>query len=112
MIEFVGNDSGGECGVTVSRLFPMSGQDMGLDQGPGEGENGHRASPPFWFSYDYGSVHFSTLSSEHDLTDGSKQMKVVLYQAYYDSERDYAIYINIKRSSEREIEIFLLLVSL
>ena len=39
-------------------------------------ENGHAAAPPFWFSYDYGSVHFTTLSSEHDLTEGSRQMKV------------------------------------
>lgn len=39
-------------------------------------ENGHPPSPPFWFSYNYGSVHFTTLSSEHDLTKGSKQIKV------------------------------------
>ena len=67
-----GNDSGGECGVTVARLFPMSGPRNGLPA-----DNGHHTpSPPFWYSYDYGSVHFTTVSSEHDLTSDSKQVKV------------------------------------
>ena len=40
-------------------------------------DNGHHSpSPPFWYSYDYGSVHFATVSSEHDLTPDSKQIKV------------------------------------
>ncbi|GIL70681.1 hypothetical protein Vretimale_3776 [Volvox reticuliferus] len=30
-------------------------------------------NPPFWYSFEYGPVHFSTLSSEHDLELGSTQ---------------------------------------
>ena len=76
MIFLTGNDSGGECGVTVSRLFPMSGTGPESNLAEETGENGHRPAPPFWYSYNYGSVHFTTLSSEHDLTSGSKQIKV------------------------------------
>jgi hypothetical protein len=28
---------------------------------------------PFWYSFEYGSVHFTVLSSEHALEPGSKQ---------------------------------------
>lgn len=39
--------------------------------------NGHRVAqkPPFWYSFEYGPVHFTMLSSEHDLTSGSKQRR-------------------------------------
>lgn len=29
--------------------------------------------PPFWFSFDYGPVHFTSISSEHDYSPGSAQ---------------------------------------
>jgi hypothetical protein len=71
-----GNDSGGECGVTVSKLFPMPGSGLGSQHNQETDDNGnHLPAPPFWFSYDYGAVHFTTLSSEHDLTHGSRQIQ-------------------------------------
>lgn len=130
-----GNDSGGECGVSVSKRFPMPGgggsaffgdgedsqsdadiaatpaagasnSDDGDDPpqssagssgadgvsddaasngtdaggGGGAGSNHHRhrvrANPPFWYSYDYGSVHFTIISTEHNLEKGSAQYQV------------------------------------
>lgn len=110
-----GNDSGGECGVTVATRFSMPGADFqGLPPrlnasvsaaaasggvqasvaGSGSSSSGekshastgssdnavesHRhypANPPFWYSYDYGSVHFVVVSSEHNLHKHSQQYK-------------------------------------
>ena len=39
-------------------------------------------NPPFWYSYNYGSVHFTSLSSEHDLTKHSQQRKVFAVHFY------------------------------
>ena len=44
-------------------------------------ENRHRgsaprANAPFWYSYDYGSVHFTVISTEHSLERGSPQYRV------------------------------------
>eukprot|EP01026_Neomeris_dumetosa_P016246 TRINITY_DN1616_c0_g1_i3.p1 TRINITY_DN1616_c0_g1~~TRINITY_DN1616_c0_g1_i3.p1 ORF type:complete len:367 (-),score=35.26 TRINITY_DN1616_c0_g1_i3:342-1418(-) len=50
------NDSGGECGVPVVKRFP-SVKDSRNDQG----------SLPFWYSFNHGSVHVITLSTEHSL---------------------------------------------
>lgn len=69
---FAGNDSGGECGVPVSKLFTMSDCSSNSN-------GGHPHNAPFWFSYDYGSVHFTTISTEHDLSSGSDQRKVLLF---------------------------------
>lgn len=33
------------------------------------------ANPPFWYSFDYGAVHFVAVSSEHDLRHSSDQAK-------------------------------------
>ena len=52
-----GHDSGGECGVPVYKRFHMP-------------ETGHQ---PWWYSFDYGSLHTVMLSTEHDFTAGSKQ---------------------------------------
>ncbi|KAI8466730.1 MAG: metallophosphoesterase [Monoraphidium minutum] len=54
-----GADSGGECGAMVARRFAMPGR---------RGDN-----PPFWYGFDYGSVHFTAVSTEHDLAPGSPQ---------------------------------------
>mmetsp|Transcript_20846 Transcript_20846/g.25810 ORF Transcript_20846/g.25810 Transcript_20846/m.25810 type:complete len:433 (+) Transcript_20846:5-1303(+) len=51
------NDSGGECGVPFSKRFHGSGNGNGV----------------FWYSYDYGSVHTTVISSEHDLSEESEQ---------------------------------------
>jgi acid phosphatase type 7 len=95
-----GNDSGGECGVSVAKRFSMPGTDFlagaedatngtaGGDDGqepddaglvPGPAANRHHidSNPPFWYSYDYGSVHFTVISTEHDLEEGSEQYKVL-----------------------------------
>jgi len=55
-----GHDSGGECGVMTARRFysPASR--------PSD-------NPPFWYGFDYGSAHFAVISTEHDLSHGSRQ---------------------------------------
>ena len=35
-------------------------------------------NPPFWYSFEYGSVHFTVISTEHDLTECSDQRAVRL----------------------------------
>jgi hypothetical protein len=68
-----GNDSGGECGVAVSRRFIMPGADASNNltrQAPA-------ANSPFWYSFDYGTVHFTVISTEHDLQPGSEQYEWV-----------------------------------
>jgi hypothetical protein len=52
-----GNDSGGECGVPFMKRFTM----------PTQGTN-------LWYSFDYGSVHFTLMSCEHEWLPGSSQM--------------------------------------
>jgi Purple acid Phosphatase, N-terminal domain/Calcineurin-like phosphoesterase len=52
-----GNDSGGECGVPISKRFSMPASGNGV----------------FWYSYDCGLVHTVVLSSEHDLSSGAPQ---------------------------------------
>ena len=51
-----GDDSHGECGVPTYNRFTMPGNGNAL----------------FWYSFDYGSVHFIMLSTEHNITEGSK----------------------------------------
>jgi len=53
-------DSGGECGLPTALRFPMP-PPMGRGAG----------SP--WYSFDYGVVHFTTVSTEHPLGPGSAQ---------------------------------------
>lgn len=43
------------------------------------------ANPPFWYSFDYGAVHFVAVSSEHDLRHGSDQARVLLTRFLYPS---------------------------
>lgn len=54
-----GHDSGGECGVPLYRRFHMP-------------DHGHA---PWWYSFNYGLVHFTILSTEHDFTRGSEQRR-------------------------------------
>jgi hypothetical protein len=54
---FNGTDSGGECGVAYEVRYPMP--TPGRDQP--------------WYSFDYGSVHFVFMSSEHNFTIGGTQ---------------------------------------
>ncbi|XP_066919291.1 uncharacterized protein, partial [Clytia hemisphaerica] len=52
-------DSGGECGLPMSRRFHMPENGLGL----------------WWYSFDYGMVHMVMLSTEHDFQPGSNQYK-------------------------------------
>lgn len=51
------NNTGGECGVPISKRFAVP-------------ENGNGV---FWYSYDQSLIHTVMLSSEHNITKGSKQ---------------------------------------
>ena len=31
------------------------------------------SNPPFWYSYEYAHMHFTVISTEHDLEPGSRQ---------------------------------------
>lgn len=55
-----GGESGGECGVMAAARFTMP-------------DTRGKGNPPFWYSHDFGSVHFTYLSTEHDLTPGTQQ---------------------------------------
>ncbi|BDA43217.1 probable inactive purple acid phosphatase 27 [Coccomyxa sp. Obi] len=59
-----GNDSGGECGVAVAKRFLMPNSATA---------SGPSSNAPFWYGFDYGSVHFAIISTEHDLRKGSPQ---------------------------------------
>ncbi|XP_065072044.1 uncharacterized protein LOC135696546 isoform X2 [Rhopilema esculentum] len=52
-----GKDSGGECGVPMYYRFHMP-------------DNGHYL---WWYSYDFGLVHFIMMSTEHNFEPGSRQ---------------------------------------
>ena len=52
-----GSDSNGECSVPMYYRFNMPGNGNSL----------------YWYSFDYGSVHFTVMSSEHNFTAGSPQ---------------------------------------
>ena len=71
-----GNDSGGECGVATARRFIMPGATLSDSADSAAENHGRRENPPFWYSFDYGSVHFVMLSTEHDVTPGSAQYQV------------------------------------
>jgi acid phosphatase type 7 len=56
-----GKDSGGECGVPTANLFTMP--------------NGTNSNGVFWYSYKFGNVHTTVISSEHDMSPGSRQYR-------------------------------------
>ena len=59
-----GDDSGGECGVPVYNRFHMP-----------DIRNGNQ---PWWYSFEYGLVHFTVFSTEHNFTRGSPQHEWLL----------------------------------
>ena len=74
-MKHAGNDSGGECGVAVASRFTMP------DAKAGGRQNRHgtvRSNAPFWYSFEYGAAHFSVISTEHDIREGSAQREVSL----------------------------------
>jgi hypothetical protein len=54
-------DSGGECGIPYETYFPMptSGKDKP------------------WYSIEQGSVHFTVISTEHNWTQNSEQVRLI-----------------------------------
>ena len=71
-------DSGGECGVSTSMRYPMPPPATTAD------------SP--WHSYDYGSIHFTTMSTEHPFHVGSPQYNFLQADlAAAAAARDFAI---------------------
>ncbi|EDO47589.1 predicted protein, partial [Nematostella vectensis] len=52
-------DSGGECGVPMYHRFHMP-------------DNGNHV---WWYSFNYGSLHYIMMSTEHNFTRGSRQYK-------------------------------------
>lgn len=80
----VGVDSGGECGVPVSRRFESppgvatpevsleeEDEDDGSDSNDSDGDTD--TGGVFWYSYTHSLVHTIVLSSEHNLSEGSDQ---------------------------------------
>lgn len=53
--------SGGECGVPVANHFQMP--------------NSTNSNGVFWYSFDFANVHTTVISSEHDLSPGSRQYR-------------------------------------
>ena len=73
MYKHAGNDSGGECGVAVASRFTMPNAEAGSQR------NRHStvsSNAPFWYSFEYGSAHFTVISTEHDIRKGSAQREV------------------------------------
>lgn len=58
-----GTDSGGECGVPYLSHFPFAAQN----------ENADFQTRQPWYSFEYGNVHVTVMSTEHDWTRGSDQ---------------------------------------
>ena len=58
----------------------LAGSVIGPGKGMGVGMNqsltpGPASNPPFWYSFEFGAIHVTTLSSEHDLSPGSMQYR-------------------------------------
>eukprot|EP00462_Mataza_sp_D1_P007978 CAMPEP_0175125140 /NCGR_PEP_ID=MMETSP0087-20121206/3154_1 /TAXON_ID=136419 /ORGANISM="Unknown Unknown, Strain D1" /LENGTH=290 /DNA_ID=CAMNT_0016406951 /DNA_START=656 /DNA_END=1528 /DNA_ORIENTATION=+ len=62
-----GTDGGGECGIPFDRRFSMPGPAF---KTPGDSLTG---STNIYHSRNVGSVHFTLISSEHNMTQGSEQ---------------------------------------
>mmetsp|Transcript_8197 Transcript_8197/g.12429 ORF Transcript_8197/g.12429 Transcript_8197/m.12429 type:complete len:615 (-) Transcript_8197:57-1901(-) len=60
---YKGYDSGGECGVSHMYRFPM----------PGPASEPQKDSP--WYGFDFGPIHFTVMSTEHDFRPGSAQYR-------------------------------------
>lgn len=57
---------------------PQAAAAAGGDGGGDDGKANHHSkkpNPPFWYSFSYGSVHFTFISTEHDVSPGSAQYK-------------------------------------
>jgi len=66
---FVGDDSGGECGIALQTRLPMPSPPM--PSGFPKPTEGFSDSP--WYSFEHGAVHFVLLSSEHDFNRSGAQ---------------------------------------
>ena len=57
----------------ATRLASANGTSASVPPSSSLGYFGPEDNPPFWYSFDYGIVHFTIVSSEHDLAPGSLQ---------------------------------------
>ncbi len=62
-------DSGGECGIPTLAYFPMPGGGWKPDN---KQEKAVVTDSP-WYSFDYGPIHVTVMSTEHDYSPGSQQ---------------------------------------
>ncbi|CAM9562615.1 unnamed protein product [Choristocarpus tenellus] len=60
---FQGDDSGGECGVPTAWRFLM----------PGPASDPTLDAP--WYGFNFGPIHFTVMSTEHDFRTGSEQVR-------------------------------------
>lgn len=58
--------------------MPGASLSVSADSNDDETHSRRHENPPFWYSFDYGSIHFVMLSTEHDVTPGSHQYQVSL----------------------------------
>ncbi|KAG1677551.1 hypothetical protein FOA52_014449 [Chlamydomonas sp. UWO 241] len=74
--------AGGGDGRSQEEEEQGEGQQQQQQQRAGSGNSGGSGSsdslapqdnPPFWYSFEYGPVHFTVLSTEHDVSPGSTQ---------------------------------------
>uniref|UniRef100_A0A7S2RA30 Purple acid phosphatase n=1 Tax=Mucochytrium quahogii TaxID=96639 RepID=A0A7S2RA30_9STRA len=68
-----GADSQGECGRPYAAFFPFASQDYHKKSVNHIITSRGYENP--WYSYDYGLVHVTVMSTEHDYTPGSRQYK-------------------------------------
>ena len=56
---------------------------------PGEAGAAMADSP--WYGFDFGPVHFTVISTEHDFTPGSKQVRLALQCTYNTCKNTWGI---------------------
>ena len=79
--------------MATARRFIMPDAVMdgsGQQTSPLDNHGGH-VNSPFWYSFDYGSIHFVMLSTEHDATPGSRQYKVIAQRHVFDTGSVYFV---------------------
>jgi hypothetical protein len=77
---YKGHDSGGECGTSLQKNFPHE-----IREGvPYDHRlimphtNAVRKNDVTWYGFDWGNIHFTLMSTEHDFQPGSEQHKWIV----------------------------------
>ncbi|KAK3003546.1 hypothetical protein RJ639_019481, partial [Escallonia herrerae] len=81
---YVTPDSGGECGVPYETYFPMPTP----------------AKDKPWYSIEQGSVHFTIISTEHDWSSNSKQIRELSTRSLQDSNEAFLSEKNYRSLSD------------